>query len=430
MEVVALSRAMGLFGDLPTAKDSGSTGDAKTPGKDVKSDGTVGSWSGAGSKLRAPPRKPAAMLNPQMLKAQAAALRAQQAKLARDREQASARTPTGATKTTGDVAPPADPAGPVEAPEPTPEPLADAWGTLSADVEDEYDPSRPNSYEDAARARERRRAEEEEAEAREARRLILEGQRAALAKVKELRRGGAPPDRSVLNVTGEEAFLRRAQLGNSKTKEASTSGATATGTGTPGTGTLGTGTGTVGTTPPGTVPGRETVPAASAGMSAAQRMMMKMGWKEGQGLGKSDQGMTTPLEVRKDGARSGVIVAAPETFVRAPEAPEPSKVLLLRNVVAPGEVDEDLEDEVAEECEKFGPVVRVLIFELEDPDPGRSEGEAVRVFAEFTEAASAARCLEGMNGRFFGGRTIRASYYSEALFAENELGPQPGEPPA
>ena len=421
---------MGLFGDLPTAKDSGSTGDAKTPGKDVKSDGTVGSWSGAGSKLRAPPRKPAAMLNPQMLKAQAAALRAQQAKLARDREQASARTPTGATKTTGDVAPPADPAGPVEAPEPTPEPLADAWGTLSADVEDEYDPSRPNSYEDAARARERRRAEEEEAEAREARRLILEGQRAALAKVKELRRGGAPPDRSVLNVTGEEAFLRRAQLGNSKTKEASTSGATATGTGTPGTGTLGTGTGTVGTTPPGTVPGRETVPAASAGMSAAQRMMMKMGWKEGQGLGKSDQGMTTPLEVRKDGARSGVIVAAPETFVRAPEAPEPSKVLLLRNVVAPGEVDEDLEDEVAEECEKFGPVVRVLIFELEDPDPGRSEGEAVRVFAEFTEAASAARCLEGMNGRFFGGRTIRASYYSEALFAENELGPQPGEPPA
>lgn len=427
---MALLRAMGLFGDLPTAKDSGSTGDAKTPGKDVKSDGTVGSWSGAGSKLRAPPRKPATMLNPQMLKAQAAALRAQQAKLARDREQASARTPTGPTKTTGDVAPSADPASPVEAPEPTPEPVADAWGTLSADVEDEYDPLRPNSYEDAVRARERRRAEEEEAEAREARRLILEGQRAALAKVKELRRGGAPPDRSVLNVSGEEAFLRRAQLGDSKTKEASTSGATATGTGT-GTGTW-TGT-TLGTTPPGTLPGSETVPAASAsgggaGMSAAQRMMMKMGWKEGQGLGKSDQGMTTPLEVRKDGARSGVIVAAPETFVRAPEPPEPSKVLLLRNVVAPGEVDEDLEDEVAEECEKFGPVVRVLIFELEDL--GRSAGEAVRVFAEFTEAASAARCLEGMNGRFFGGRTIRASYYSEALFAENELGPQPGESPA
>jgi splicing factor 45 len=41
-------------------------------------------------------------------------------------------------------------------------------------------------------------------------------------------------------------------------------------------------------------------------------MMMKMGWKEGQGLGKSDQGMTTPLMAQKD-VRSGqgVIVAAP-----------------------------------------------------------------------------------------------------------------------
>ena len=39
--------------------------------------------------------------------------------------------------------------------------------------------------------------------------------------------------------------------------------------------------------------------------------MMKMGWKEGQGLGKSDQGMTTPLMAKKDGRRSGVIVAAP-----------------------------------------------------------------------------------------------------------------------
>ena len=75
---------------------------------------------------------------------------------------------------------------------------------------------------------------------------------------------------------------------------------------------------------------------------------------------------------------------------------------------------------------RTGPVVRVLRRELEDP--GRSAGEAVRVFAEFTEAASAARCLEGMNGRFFGGLTIRASYYSEALFAEN-IGAAPNETP-
>ena len=87
--------AMGLFGDLPSAKDGSSRGDgggsSETPAK--RSDGAAttpgstagktGGWSGAGSALRAPPRKSPALLNPQMLKAQAAALRAQQAKLAR-----------------------------------------------------------------------------------------------------------------------------------------------------------------------------------------------------------------------------------------------------------------------------------------------------------------------------------------------------------
>ena len=42
------------------------------------------------------------------------------------------------------------------------------------------------------------------------------------------------------------------------------------------------------------------------------KMMKKMGYKEGRGLGKNDQGMVTHLEVRKDNTRSGVIVNAPE----------------------------------------------------------------------------------------------------------------------
>lgn len=33
--------------------------------------------------------------------------------------------------------------------------------------------------------------------------------------------------------------------------------------------------------------------------------------------------------------------------------------------VGPGEVDDDLEGEVAEECSKFGKVTRVLIFEID-----------------------------------------------------------------
>jgi hypothetical protein len=46
-------------------------------------------------------------------------------------------------------------------------------------------------------------------------------------------------------------------------------------------------------------------------------------------------------------------------------------------------VDEDLEDEIAEECQKYGDVVRVMIFEVTDPNY-RPE-EAVRIFVEFTQ---------------------------------------------
>ena len=46
------------------------------------------------------------------------------------------------------------------------------------------------------------------------------------------------------------------------------------------------------------------------GLTAAERMMMKMGWKAGQGLGKQEQGITAPLMARKTDKRGGVIVMA------------------------------------------------------------------------------------------------------------------------
>ncbi|KAL0310513.1 UNVERIFIED_CONTAM: DNA-damage-repair/toleration protein, chloroplastic [Sesamum angustifolium] len=44
---------------------------------------------------------------------------------------------------------------------------------------------------------------------------------------------------------------------------------------------------------------------AEGKMTAAQRMMAKMGWKEGQGLGKQEQGITTPLVAKKTDKRGG-----------------------------------------------------------------------------------------------------------------------------
>ena len=479
---------MGLFGDLPSAKDGSSRGDGgrssetptggrsdgvaatTTPGSTA---GKTGGWSGAGSALRAPPRKSPALLNPQMLKAQAAALRAQQAKLARQKEATSTDGPGGSSAARTPGTRPSASATPVVVRKTgigggdVPEPSAATYGTLSAEVDDEYTPGQPNSYEDVVRLRTRRVATEAAARERERQRVELERQRHELEEERRAAAAaaGTAPDRSSLNVTGEEAHTRRATL--TFVKPGLRLHAQGSRLHAQGAAVL---AGEAEMKPEmKPEPQKPAAPVKDKGMSLAQKMMEKMGWKEGSGLGKDGQGMTTPLMAQKDGIRSGVIVNAPEMFPNrstvigdapaegegahtgegarlgapafvsssdalvavVPAAGEeerfaaPTRVLLLRNLTGPGEVDGDLEDEVAEECERFGAVVRVVIFEV--TDAGFPAREAVRIFTEFVEDASAERCRAEMDGRFFGGRTVRATFYDEDKFFANDLGPQFGE---
>ncbi|CAL8103219.1 unnamed protein product [Orchesella dallaii] len=200
-----------------------------------------------------------------------------------------------------------------------------------------------------------------------------------------------------------------------------------------------------------------------SGVSAAARIMAKYGYKEGQGLGKKEQGMSTALQVEKTSHRigriihekdipkeAGVVLTNPLGFmgsslassyiddeeeikidptqlgpppqeskdvVRLSMADTPSKVVLLTNMVGPGEVDDDLEPEVKEECEKYGEVLTVTVFQMPDVD---SE-DAIRIFVEFTEIESARKAIADLNGRYFGGREVKAHFYDAEKFNNLEL---------
>ncbi|KAG0319815.1 hypothetical protein BGZ99_004891 [Dissophora globulifera] len=99
----------------------------------------------------------------------------------------------------------------------------------------------------------------------------------------------------------------------------------------------------------------------------------------------------------------------------------PSTVILLTNMVGPGEVDDTLQEETAVECEKYGSVVRCLIFEVQNGKVPAEE--AVRIFVKFRILSSAEKALQDLDGRFFGGRQVRGQFFDEKRFELLQLAP-------
>lgn len=87
-------------------------------------------------------------------------------------------------------------------------------------------------------------------------------------------------------------------------------------------------------------------------------------------------------------------------------------------MVGAGDVDDELEGEVKDECNtKYGDVVTVVISELKNTSPE----EAVRIFVEFKRIESAIKAVVDLNGRFFGGRQVKAGFYTFAKFKNHQL---------
>uniref|UniRef100_A0A0G4ICG1 G-patch domain-containing protein n=1 Tax=Chromera velia CCMP2878 TaxID=1169474 RepID=A0A0G4ICG1_9ALVE len=297
---------------------------------------------------------------------------------------------------------------------------ANLAGNLMRKLHSEYDPMRPNEYEIVIRERVRRRQQEENE-----RRQQEELER--FRREREEARANAPPS-SALDVSGEEAWKRRAMLSGAASPPAPS--------GVPAVATPGSGLGFSDAPSP---------PSASTGPGAgsmdvdpkkpfASRYMEKMGWQAGQGLGRERQGMTAPLVARKTDKRSGVIVQGQDRFVgpgaaanaEASKRPRsvqfnrpPTRVVLLLNMVGKEEVDEELKEEVQEEGIKFGNLLSVKIHVA----AAVSDDRAVRIFLEYESKDMAIKALMAFEGRFFGGRSVKARFFSDERYAQNILEP-------
>lgn len=87
-------------------------------------------------------------------------------------------------------------------------------------------------------------------------------------------------------------------------------------------------------------------------------------------------------------------------------------------MVGAGDVDDELEGEVKDECNtKYGDVISVIIFELRNAIPE----ESVRIFVEFKRIESAIKAVVDLNGRFFGGRQVKAGFYAFEKFQKRYL---------
>ncbi|XP_069140356.1 poly(U)-binding-splicing factor PUF60-like isoform X2 [Argopecten irradians] len=96
------------------------------------------------------------------------------------------------------------------------------------------------------------------------------------------------------------------------------------------------------------------------------------------------------------------------------------RVMALRNMVGPEDLDDELENEVTDECGKYGVVNRVIIYQEKQSEAEDAE-IIVKIFVEFSNQSEVEKACQALNGRFFGGRIVTAEKYDPDMFNANDL---------
>ncbi|ROK23461.1 Poly(U)-binding-splicing factor PUF60-B [Anabarilius grahami] len=94
--------------------------------------------------------------------------------------------------------------------------------------------------------------------------------------------------------------------------------------------------------------------------------------------------------------------------------------MVLRNMVGPEDIDDDLEGEVMEECGKYGAVNRVIIYQERQGEEDDAE-IIVKIFVEFSDADEMNKAIQALNNRWFAGRKVVAELYDQERFNNSDL---------
>lgn len=167
----------------------------------------------------------------------------------------------------------------------------------------------------------------------------------------------------------------------------------------------------------------------------AERLLRKMGWEKGQGLGASNDGITTAIVMKADkrkrvpGSNTGHIPAMGKIVgghkKKATESADDtshgnmSSVIKLEGMLKGMDVDKEIaENNILQEIgdhmgHEYGKVDRVFIWR------GHMGGNE-EVFVNFTSQLSALRAVKGMDGVEFAGNMVKGRFFDAEKFEREQ----------